>query len=199
MSKNKLYQISSYGALSSGHFDGRSPLSVVLNEGSNGIGTLDGANGELIIVSGKVFHADDKGQISQPVLDNKTPYTAVFDQKNGQTFESLDTLSNLTELHTVIGHGNFSHVKVGNKPKQTKPYRQTFQEILAGQPQFTTEDISGTLVGIYSPDSYADLTGHGWHLHFISDDEKFGGHVLEFEAGSVKFDVARVDRLVQDF
>lgn len=39
--------------------------------------------------------------------------------------------------------------------------------------------ISGTLVGFWSPPYTSGLEVAGYHLHFLSDDRRAGGHVLD--------------------
>ena len=45
-------------------------------------------------------------------------------------------------------------------------------------PEF--QDIKGTIVDFYCPDYFAGLNVVPYHLHFITEDRKAGGHVLEF-------------------
>ena len=46
------------------------------------------------------------------------------------------------------------------------------------------------MVGLFCPNYMGGLNSTGWHFHFISDDKKHGGHVLEltFQSGSVLID-----------
>jgi acetolactate decarboxylase len=39
------------------------------------------------------------------------------------------------------------------------------------------------VVGFYLPGYMSGLNMPGYHLHFISDDRKSGGHILDLEAG----------------
>ncbi|MCR5105309.1 MAG: acetolactate decarboxylase [Eubacterium sp.] len=38
---------------------------------------------------------------------------------------------------------------------------------------------NGTLVCVYFPDYMDGINAAGWHLHFVSEDRKQGGHVFE--------------------
>jgi acetolactate decarboxylase len=52
--------------------------------------------------------------------------------------------------------------------------------------------VTGTIVGFYLPVYFRGLNTAGYHFHFISDDRKIGGHVLDFTlpAGTtVEYDV----------
>ena len=72
-------------------------------------------------------------------------------------------------------------------------------EILAEQPHFTEKNISGTIVGIWSPKFLEDLYGDGAHLHFLSDDKTFGGHLTEFLSGQITIEVGQVGEMKQEF
>ena len=48
----------------------------------------------------------------------------------------------------------------------------------AVQPEFDFSDISGTLVGFWTPGYATALSIPGYHLHFLSEDRTKGGHVL---------------------
>ncbi|MBI5723704.1 MAG: acetolactate decarboxylase [Planctomycetes bacterium] len=74
--------------------------------------------------------------------------------------------------------GTFDYLKLRSVPKQTKPY-PTLAEAVKKQAVFEHRNIRGTLVGFRCPDSIGGLNVPGWHFHFISEDRKVGGHVLD--------------------
>lgn len=41
----------------------------------------------------------------------------------------------------------------------------------------------------------ASLNSHGWHLHFISDDRKVGGHVLDLFINESAMSISRMDSI----
>ncbi|MEE0125868.1 MAG: acetolactate decarboxylase, partial [Enterococcus faecalis] len=45
---------------------------------------------------------------------------------------------------------------------------------------FTAENIQGTVVGFFTPKLFHGASAAGFHLHFISEDHQFGGHILDF-------------------
>jgi acetolactate decarboxylase len=49
----------------------------------------------------------------------------------------------------------------------------------AGEQTFSFENVIGTLVGFWSPRYASTLTVPGYHLHFLSNDRRMGGHVLD--------------------
>ena len=48
----------------------------------------------------------------------------------------------------------------------------------ATQSEFHLRDLTGTLVGFWSPAYASSIAITGYHLHFISDDRNHAGHVL---------------------
>ena len=47
------------------------------------------------------------------------------------------------------------------------------------QKAFIFENIKGSLVCVYFPDYMDGINAAGWHLHFLSEDKKYGGHVFD--------------------
>ena len=47
------------------------------------------------------------------------------------------------------------------------------------QKAFVFERIKGSLVCVYYPDYMDGINAAGWHMHFLSADEKKGGHVFD--------------------
>lgn len=74
--------------------------------------------------------------------------------------------------------GMFDYLKLRSVPKQSQPY-PTLAEAVKKQAVFEHRNIKGTLIGFRCPDSIGGLNVPGWHFHFISDDLKIGGHVLD--------------------
>ena len=69
-------------------------------------------------------------------------------------------------------------MKVRAIPAQQKPF-PTLADAAKTQSVFTFSESSGTIVGIYTPVFFKGLNVAGYHLHFISDDRKTGGHILD--------------------
>lgn len=86
--------------------------------------------------------------------------------------------------------GEFSYMKCGGLHKQEPPFKDGLDVLIPNRPVFERQNFKGTMVGFFCPDFIGDINASGYHLHFISDDKTFGGHVMEFEAKSlgVSFD-----------
>lgn len=204
-----LYEHGTLASLMAGNFDGTITIEELLKHGSMGIGTFKGLDGEVIILNNNVYQAVSSGNVNHITNLNTTmPFASVHFPTNPQDislknvnfaklnneFVKAHQLSNI--FASLILDGNFKHVKIRIAPKQNKPY-PTLLEVAQQQPEFTADNISGTIVGYYAPEIFGTITAAGWHLHFISDDRKFAGHLLSFEASELTGSLEIFDNLEQ--
>jgi acetolactate decarboxylase len=73
-------------------------------------------------------------------------------------------------------------MKCGGLSNQQPPFKHGLDVLIPNRPIFEREDLTGTMVGFFCPSFIGDINVAGFHFHFISDDKKFGGHVMEFES-----------------
>jgi acetolactate decarboxylase len=100
-------------------------------------------------------------------------------------------------LYAIKIEGMFDYVKTRSVPKQLKPYNK-FAEVLKSQAVFEFRNIKGTIVGFRTPEYFAGVNAPGYHFHFISEDRRFGGHLLGCETRDIVIymDSSREFRLV---
>lgn len=213
MEVNTLFQYNTLGALMAGLYGGSLTVGELLKHGDLGIGTLDSIDGELIVLDGKAYQAKGSGDTPEVVevdQDVTVPYAAViFHQPEvifKQRFEMTDKeLQSRIESYydgenlfrSIKIHGHFSHMHVRMIPKSTSDKK--FAEVATQQPEYTVEDITGTIVGFWTPEIFHGVSVAGYHLHFISDDNRFGGHVMDYIIRQGNVEVGAVDRLDQRF
>ena len=200
--RDTLYQVSTLAALLDGHYEGETTLGELRGHGDFGIGTFEGLDGEMILVDGVFHQARADGKVLRPADDVKTPFACVtrFDADHrialaeGSDFAGLRKL--LDERFATTGMpfairvtGTFRQVKVRSVPAQTKPYPR-LSEVVGQQPVFDYQNVEGTLVGFSLPPSLEGVNVPGFHLHFLSDDRRYGGHVFDFvlAEGTVRLD-----------
>ena len=82
-------------------------------------------------------------------------------------------------------------------PKSTPEMK--FAEVATHQPEYTRENVTGTIVGFWTPEIFHGVSVAGYHLHFISDDHTFGGHVMDFVITEGIVEVGAIDQLDQRF
>ena len=206
--KNNIYQVSTLQALALG--DSKAVISVeeLLKEGDTGLGTFEDVNGEMIMMEGHCYRADQDGNVTEVASDTGVPFAAIAKLYGKQQFslENMPDLSSirnalnnkieerfgLNSMHIVRIEGLFEKVDA----RSEAPYRShhiSLKEIL-GQTQkaFIFEEIRGSLVGVYFPDYMDGINMPGWHLHFLSDDRTKGGHVFDV---SLREGTAYVDKI----
>lgn len=201
----QLYQISTIDALLSGLYDGDLHVSDVQEHGDFGLGTFDGIDGEMIVYEGIVYQVLSTGSIVKADANKGVPFASVhhFLSDFNATLEevkSYDALKLVLNSYTQCKNypcafkiqGTFNYVKTRSAPKASKPYPPLAEYITENQNFFTSENINGTLIGYALPEYFKKLNVPGYHFHFISDDKKFGGHVLEL---SLKNASLKLDRL----
>ena len=49
-------------------------------------------------------------------------------------------------------------------------------------------------MGLYCPNYMGELNSVGWHFHFISDDRKHGGHILELAIKDGEIQLDKTDK-----
>lgn len=192
MKRETVHQISTFNALLSGLYDGQSTFNELKGFGDFGIGTLEGLDGEMIELDGAFYQVKADG-IAYPVKDTmKTPFASVtfFDADQAQlvkepiNFEQLKKsleglISNKNIFYAIKVSGDFTYVKTRSVPGQKKPY-PPLVEVTKNQPVFELHKVKGTLVGFWCPAYVEGINVPGYHLHFLTEDHKAGGHLLDF-------------------
>ncbi len=207
----QLFHYNTLGTLMKGGFDGTFAFDEVLKNGGIGIGTVDRLDGELVILDHHGYRFDVNGKIHEVRLEDTTPYAAVIDfvPENKTTLNGKLNKENLEEkmveqfssknvFQAVKLHATFDKIKCRSVQGQEKPYPDLV-DVAKDQAEFTAEGITGTLVGIYTPELFGTISASGFHLHFISDDHHFGGHVLAFETDEPVITWQTIDTVEQKF
>ena len=203
--KETVYQVALLQSLTLGYFDGSISVKDLKTHGDTGIGTFEGLNGEMIVLDGVVYQADENCKIN--VMGDKVlvPFSNVtfFEKdfsvklRNVADKDALEKI--LNKLVDKQGQNYFYMVKIPaefnsiliRSERGTKEPYPTLVEALKTQKEITPKNISGTIVGLYCPQFMSSLNSVGWHFHFISADKKIGGHVLDLniKSGEAQFDL----------
>lgn len=203
--RETMYQVSTFNALSQGVFDGSETFGALKMHGDTGLGTLNALDGELICLNGTFYQVKSDGNVVQAGDNATTPFAVVtfFDtdrKVNMTNITSLasylaalnGTLDNRNVMYVLEAHGHFSHVRTRSVPAQQKPY-PVLTEAVKNQAVFDFDDIDGTVVGVWFPDYMAGVNVAGFHLHFIADDRRRGGHLLDFSAADLTTAIDETD------
>jgi acetolactate decarboxylase len=189
---HELFQTSTVQALLGGAFDGDVTLAEVLEHGDLGLGTLDGLDGELIVLDGEAWQATLDACLHRPGPSARTPYAVVVPFTPGPpialagpiTDGDLDDrlrhhVGDAERPHAVRIDGHLAGAHVRSVPKQTKPY-PPLADAIAQQQVTELRDIDATIIGFCFPTALDGIEMIGWHLHLVAADRSRGGHVLSF-------------------
>ena len=207
--RESIAQVALLQSLAQGYFGGTVTAGQLRTFGDTGIGTFEGLNGEMIVLDGKVYQALGDGRVL--VAPDKTiiPYATVtfFDKDIAVKLENIKDKAALEKAlnDAVQQHGansfymvkfpaEFSSILFRSEYGSQEPYPTLVEALKGKQTEFTEKNIKGTLVGLYCPSYMGELNSVGWHFHFLSDDKKKGGHILELSLKSATAYLDQTDK-----
>jgi acetolactate decarboxylase len=197
-------------ALVEGIFQADTTIGEIRQHGDFALGTFNQLDGEMVMIDGLTYQVDGNGEVKSVSDDVRSPFAiATFfrelshdDLSSG--FEGVDDL--LAKLQDLLPsqnvmyalriEGRFSFVRTRSVPRQEN-YRPLI-EITRNQPTFERAEVQGSLIGFHTPTFMSSLNVPGIHLHFLSDDHAFGGHLLQCNARYATVRVQILRRLRMD-
>lgn len=202
-----LFQISLLQALSLGDYHGTVTIDELKKHGDIGLGTFDGLDGEMIMLDGIVYKAAGDGSVSV-IDDGTTPFANVTfakddiaDTVSADSFKDFEKRMDrilrregANSVYFIKIHGKFD-ITIRSIAKQSPPYRKLTEVLSKEQVVWDHKDVCGTVVGVYCPAYMSMMNNHGWHLHFISDDRRVGGHVLDLSFDDTECLLTKTDSM----
>ena len=202
--RESVYQVALLQSLTMGYFDGSVTVKELKAHGDTGIGTFEGLNGEMIVLDGVVYQANQACKINVMGDRERVPFSNVtfFEKDFAVKLNNVagkDTLEKIlneyvdkhgrNSFYMIKLNGTFNEILIRSERGAEEPY-PTLVEALKTQTELTLENVGGTIVGLYCPDYMSSLNSTGWHFHFITNDKKIGGHVLglNLQSGEAQFD-----------
>ncbi|MEM9227397.1 MAG: acetolactate decarboxylase [Verrucomicrobiota bacterium] len=197
--EHQLVQYSTIDAFLAGVYDGDMRVSELKEHGDFGIGTFNGVDGELLMIDGTVYQIPASCKVRVADADQLTPFVTVtfFKPENHATLAGAASRAEVESslenrmfksknvFYAFRFDGTFTHVKARAPRKQKPPY-PLIKEVMDDEAVFHFRNIKGTMIGFWCPTYLTGLTVPGWHMHFISEDKKQGGHVLDYSIGDIK-------------
>ena len=193
--RDTLTQYSTINALLDKVYEGEMTVEEVKQHGNFGLGTFNSMNGEMVVYNGHVYRISADGVAREPGDNEKIPFTTVtyfdtdlkFNIDPGIRLDSLEKkidrlIPTENIFYAIKIAGVFEKVKTRSVPKQNKPYK-SLTEIVKTQPTFEFTDVKGTVIGFRCPQYMAGINVPGYHFHFLTEDRKAGGHILELTTG----------------
>ena len=187
-------QVALLQSLAQGYFGGTVTAGQLRTLGDTGIGTFEGLNGEMIVLDGTIYQALGDGKVVVVPDKEIIPFSNVtfFDKDISVKLSQIAdkaalerALNQAVQQHGVNSfymiklHAEFPSILFRSEYGSKEPYPTLVEALKDKQTEFTEKNIKGTVVGLYCPSYMGELNSVGWHFHFISDDKKKGGHVLE--------------------
>jgi acetolactate decarboxylase len=184
-----LFQVSTAGALVEGLYKGEVTVAALRAHGDFGLGTFDGLDGEMVVVDGHFYQVRGDGTVREVEDGARTPYAMITRFPVGDAVALADCadLAGLQgQLDRLRDSANvFYAVRVDGEFDSvlTRSVRQTPEGVplvaaASRQQEFHLQGVRGTLVGFWSPGYLQTILVPGYHLHFLSDDRRSGGHLL---------------------
>ena len=186
--------MSTSGALVAGVYAGAVSVQGLLEHGDFGLGTFANLDGEMVVLEGHVYQVQGTGRVSEAPPTARAPFAVVTKFAPDVELE-IEPIRNLSELqrrcdslrtsgnifYAVRLDGRFSRVRT----RAVSPPAESTRLVDAAkaQSEFSFTDVSGTLVGLWSPGFSSAFSVAGYHFHFLSEDRKGGGHLLECASG----------------
>lgn len=190
--EGKIIQAGTVLNLMQGIYTGSTTFAQLEQISDFGLGTNNGLGGELVVIDGHFYLADEHGDVKQLPLSDKTPYATMTKFVPQQQFE-LKNINSIAELEQAIDkklssnnlfyaikvEGKFPYIKARSIKAPRKPYLPLAQVVKTNQNVFELNNISGTLVIFKAPTFATPMTVPDYHIHFISTDRKKAGHVFD--------------------
>lgn len=185
-----LFQVSTSSALVEGIYKGAVSIGHLREHGDFGLGTFEGLDGEMVALEGRFFQVCSDGTVRAAADSDLSPFAAVtrFQAEHSiEVAECRELASLLARLDAmresknvfyairIDGSFPFVHTRAMCKSDEGTP----LVVAAAHQPQFKLHNVTGTLVGFWSPEYVKTLEVPGYHLHFITEDRSAGGHLME--------------------
>jgi alpha-acetolactate decarboxylase len=200
MSKNVLYQYSVMSALMSGAASSGVSLAHILQHGNHGLGTFKHLEGEMVILDGHMYQIKSDGSVTPDLERDHSDWISPFAMITPfePTITTKVTFSSKSNLAAKISalfpksqnyflsfriDGEFEQVGVRTVGGQLNPHEKLL-DVGKRQTTHTFPSIKGSIIGFRTPEYFQGISVAGDHMHLISEDRKFGGHLQACEASS---------------
>ncbi|CQJ38156.1 TPA: acetolactate decarboxylase [Yersinia enterocolitica] len=191
-------QISTSQTLCSGLLETNFKVKDLLNYGDFGFGATAGMQHNIMILDGEII---------SPTLDFIDEHVAIsfishftldgsLQINNAMGIKELrnkiqDNFNSTNIINLVKIKGNFDFVKTSSFPKFSRPYPVITADIVNRSVNSCHYSTSGTLLAFWLPEfcKCINAGAGGLHIHYISNDKKICGHVLDcnISSGTAEF------------
>lgn len=197
-----MYQYSIIDALMAGVFDGDLTIGQLKKKGDFGVGTFNKVDGELLIDRGHVYKISYDGSVKEVADSDSTSAafvkffkadTVVTVSGRNLTYEMvqerLTQILNPNGIYALRISGQFASMTTRAARPAKLPYKTLPEHLKANQAVFELKDTKGICNGFLLPPYLARTNVPGFHLHYVADDRKAGGHIFNFTTNAVTVEV----------
>jgi acetolactate decarboxylase len=154
----------------------------------------------MVVVDGQVYRVQGSGRVTEAAHGAEAPF-AVVTWFKPDTEVSITDVSSYKELearcdalrrsgnifYAIRLDGHFKRVRTRavNPPQPGT----RLVDAAKAQSEFNFTEIDGSLIGLWSPGFSSAFSVAGYHFHFLSDDRRHGGHVLDVEADRLQLKI----------
>ncbi len=193
---HSIFQVSTSGALVKGVYGAATTIADVKRHGDVGLGTFVGLDGEGVMLDGQCWRAVSDGSVMPVSDDVAAPFwvTAQFKADLTQTLTAVNGWAhlcaqldgmrpsrNLFAALRVRGAFELVHARVACRARPGA----SLVEATSSQSEFHWSGVAGTLIGFWTPEWARTINVPGFHLHFLSDNRRCAGHVIDVRAKGV--------------
>jgi acetolactate decarboxylase len=199
----ELYQTSLMSALIAGLYEGEMTYGEIRKHGDFGLGTFNDLDGEMVGLDGTFYQLRSDGSARPVTADQKTPFAVVTffqpereldvvqQMTKSDLLAMIEKATNANLFSAVRVAGIFDEVRTRTVQRQARPF-PPLTEAAKHQAEKVFTDVQGTLAGFRSP-IYAEGIGvAGFHLHFLRQDKRAGGHALDYRLRAGKVQICTV-------
>jgi acetolactate decarboxylase len=204
---NLLFQASSLNSLLEGSYEGKMTIHDLLDHGDFGLGALEYMDGELVCLDAVCYQITADGLAHKLSSESKIAFATVVFFKSDKTLD-INKQHNFTELQKYLDdtmiekngifaievNGFFSGVTARSIQKQDKLY-VPLSDVVGNQTVSNFSNVKGTLVGFYIPDYMKEINVAKYHFHFVTDDKKFGGHLLDMNVTNGTIKISKINKI----
>jgi acetolactate decarboxylase len=206
---NSVYLSAPVNAMLKGFYEENTTLGDLKKHGNFGLGTFNNLDGEMVMLDGVIYQLRADGKTS-PVADHvQTPFACVTFYRPSiveEIAENLDFSAFNALLNRLLPSDNMLYaIRVEGLFRQMKVWSVTrhdnYQPLVEDEqnrPAFEYENINGVLAGFYTPKFIRALNFPGFHLHFLTANREYGGHLHECQTGGVQIGIQFIHRLKLD-
>ncbi len=217
MGNKKMFQVSTLQTLMLGYSRAVISVEELLTHGDTGLGTFANVDGEMILLDGICYRAMQNGDIKEAESERGVPFSVVSSMTEDisaseNVSADFGLIDSMDRLKTVLNNkiidlsgrnsmcmarieGEFERVFARSVSACENDHTDLNMILKKNQRVFAFEKIKGILVCVCFPDYMDGINAAGWHVHFISEDRKYGGHVLDVVMKSGKGIISKIDSL----